>query len=798
MGINYFRMAFRIMKKYKLHSAINIVGLSIGMALSLVMLMYVANEFSYDNYHENSDRIYRVTAEWGKEGSRMNFAGVMPALAPTLNTDVTDIELAARLRWNNEMTLQVGAKKEFKEEDIFNADPEIMKIFQLQLIEGSEENALSEPYSIVLTQSVASKYYGKEDPLGQVIVIDGESYKVTGLLPDLPTNTHLKISALISYSTIISKGEYPEFPWSSWGSDITYILLSGGASLENCKSAVSEIYKKNTIEYLADKMFLHLQPLSDIHWNNTLRADIGPKGNKLYAYLFLFAAILVLVIASFNFMNLSTTKFMDRAKEVGVRKVIGANRFELVKQFLIESMMLSFFAAILGIVIYELLSGVIYSYMNVNYEMHTGQLVTFYLLIIAMLVIVGLFAGLYPAAFLSKFKPAEVINGKSQSISGKFSFRNISLILQFTISVILICSATIIFQQIDYMKNTDLGFNKENVVFAQLPLHQVGVIDKYEVLKNELLRNPNIAQVSGAYTIPGVNSQFQMGVRGEGVEESATITIQAVPVDYDFLELLGVSLLQGRNFSKEFSTDAEGSIIINKTAAEALNLQNPIGENIVVPYNNEPRNMKIIGVVDDFHIKSLHNKIVPTMLLIYPKLYSLVAAKYKPGTENEVINYFKSTWQSVLPAADFNYRFMLDEYNKNYSAEENAGKLVAIFTLLALFISCLGLFGMVSFITSKKVKEIGIRKVLGASVQSIFSGLSKQFMTGVILANLIAWPIAYYLMEKWLHEFAYRVDISIWVFLFSGLLTMLIAVITISVKVVRAAGANPVKSLRYE
>ena len=798
MNMNYIRMAFRVMKKYKMHSAINIIGLSIGMALCLVMLMYAANEFSYDNYHANGERIYRIYCTWGNEGSTMNFAGVMPGLAPELSSDNPNIEVAARVKWNNEMTLQAGDNKEFKEEGIFSADPGIIRIFPLHLVDGDEANALTAPYSIVLTQSMAAKYFGTENPVGKIMVIDGETYEVTGLLLDQPQNTHLQFKALIFYSTVVSKGEYPADPWGSWGNDMTYLLLKKGAPADECSKAVVDIFKKNTNPYLAQKILLGLQPLYDIHWNNTLRADIGPKGSKLYAYLFLSAAILVLIIASFNFMNLSTTKFLDRAKEVGVRKVIGANRLELIKQFLVESVMLALIASAIGVAVYELLSGVIYSYMNVDFVMHSERLIIFYAIIISMLLIVGVVAGLYPATLISKFEPVQVINGKSITRGGQFSFRNISLIMQFAISVILICTATVIFQQINYMKNSDLGFKKENVIFAQLPMGQPEVKEKYEVLKNELLRNQNITQVSGAYTIPGVNSQFQMGVKRQESEDAEMITIQTIPVDYEFINVLGLELREGRNFSKEFSTDPTESIILNKTAVDLIGLQNPIGETLLVPFKGEFRYMKVIGVVDDFHIKSLHNKIAPALLMIYPQYYSLIAARFTPGSESTTIKYFKSTWQSMFPGTDFNYRFMADEYDNNYKTEDNASKLISIFTVLALFISCLGLFGMVSFITSKKVKEIGIRKTLGASIKNITVGLSKQFVYGVLVANIIAWPVAYYLMDKWLQDFAYKISIDVWMFVVSFAVVMFITLVTVGIQTIKAALANPFDSLRYE
>ncbi len=795
---NNLKIAVRNLLKNKVISFINITGLAVGMGLCLLMLMYAATEFSYDNYHTNGNRIYRVTAEWGSEGSKMNFAGVMPAVAPALNEEVPEVEFAARIKRNNTLNIKVNEKNEYPEENFYYSDNEILKIFPLSLIEGNVNAALAEPYSVILTKSLSQKYFGDKEPLGKIIQIEDIPFTVTGLLPDTPENTHFQYSALMSYSTLNAEGSYSEFPWSSWGSDLTYVLLKPNASIKECSGKLRQIFERNVPENFAQKMILDFQPLSEIHWDNSLRSDIGPKGNKLYAYIFLIAAILVLLIACFNFMNLSTAKFMDRAREVGVRKVVGAGKFQIILQFLTESVLTASISIIVGIFLYEYFSDTVYSFMGFDSLAYPGQSAFFYIVVIGMLMVVGIAAGSYPALLFSKFKPVKIMRGKLSTGRRKISFRDLSVVLQFTISVVLICSALVIYQQLDYMKNSDLGFDKKNIIFGFMPFNIPNRSEKYEVLKNELLKNQNFTNVSAGYTIPGVNSQFQMSVKLKDADENDNITIQAIPADFDFLNLLKIKLLKGRDFSNKFSTDASEGIILNKTAAAALSLKEPLGKTLMVPFGETYKDMNVIGVIEDFHFKSLHNKIAPAMILIHPDYYSLIAARYKPGSEADVIKYFSEKWESVFPGSKLDYRFVEDQYYQNYSTEEKAGKLIILFTVLALFISCLGLFGLVSYILTTKVKEIGIRKVLGASVYSIVNLISKEFALWIFIAVIIATPAAYYFMNIWLEDFAYRIEINYTVFAAAASMVFGVAFITIIYQSVKSAYANPVDSLRQE
>ncbi len=792
---NYIKIAFRNIKRHLGFSFINIFGLAVGMTVCLLMLMYVVNETSYDNFHEKGDRIYRLTCDWGTEGSKMKFAGTMPAFAPALNTEIPEIEVAGRLRLNSEMIVLGAQNEKFKQSGIFHADPEMFDIFSWNLLEGDPSSVLAEPFSVVITQKIAKKYFDREDPIGKTLNINGNLYKVTGLLKDFPPHTHLACEILISFATIHSLGEYPSDPWTQWGDDLTYFVLRESSSLDDVSNKVNALLNRNTGEWFTKKMDLVLQPLAKIHWDTESRGDVGTKGNILYVYLFLSAAILVLAIACFNFMNLSTSRYLDRMKEIGVRKVVGANRKQLIRQFLTESLLVTIVSMAFGVLLFNILYSYLYSYLEAPIGFSFSHFLSLYVIVIVMVLIVGFLAGSYPAWFMSKFHPADIMHKRTFSGASGMSFRNVLVVLQFAISIILIVGTVIIYQQIDYMKNTDLGFDKEDVVLAFFPFTNPEAKEKYPVLKTEFLKNSNVVEVTGVYTVPGINSQYNTTISKKGGEEGDSVSIQALPADFGFIKSLGLEILSGRDFNEEFSLDSQESVILNEAAVQMLGYESPIGEKLVLFGN---RDVSVIGVVKDFHVKSLHNKISPMLIYIDPKFYLLTATKIKPDDSEATLAYMGEIWKTVLGESEFNYRYMKDAYYGFYAAEEKTGKLISIFTLLALFISCLGLFGLAAFMTNRKFKEIGIRKVLGASTRSIAALYSKEFAKWVIVANIVAWPVAYFLIDKWLGNFAYRIALTPVPFVLSGAAALAIALATVGSHAIRAAMANPVDSLRAE
>ena len=792
---NYIKIAFRNIKRHLGYSFINIFGLAVGMTVCLLMLMYVVNEISYDDFHEKGDRIYRLACDWGTEGSKMKFAGTMPAFAPALNTEIPEIEVAARIRHNSEMIILGEQNEKYKQSQIFHADPEVFDIFSWNLLEGEPSSVLAEPFSVVVTQEIAKKYFDNDDPIGKTLNIDGNLYRVTGLLRDFPPNTHLDCEILISYATVHSLDEYPSQPWTQWGDDLTYFVLRENSSLDNVADKVQALLTQNTGEWFIKKMDLVLQPLSKVHWETEFRGDIGVKGNILYVYLFLSAAILVLAIACFNFMNLSTSRYLDRMKEIGIRKVVGANRKQLIRQFLTESLLVTTISMAFGVILFNILYASLYSYLGAPFGFSISHFQNLYAIVILMVLIVGLLAGSYPAWFLSRFNPADIMNKRAAKSTTKVSFRNVLVVLQFAISIILIVGTIFIYQQIDYMKNTDLGFDKEDVVLAYFPFTNPKAKEKYPVLKTEFMKHQNVVEVTGVYTVPGINSQYNMTVRKMGGEEGDSVTIQALPADFGLVESLGLEIVSGRDFSEDYSLDTQESVLLNEAAVNMFGFENPVGEKLQIFGERE---MSVIGVVKNFHVKSLHSKISPILIYVDPKFYLLTATKIKAEDSGATLAYMGDVWKTVLGESEFNYRYMKDAYYSFYAAEEKTGKLISIFTMLALFISCLGLFGLAAFMTNRKVKEIGIRKVLGASVRSIATLYSKEFTKWVIVSNILAWPIAYFLIDRWLGNFAYRIGLSPMPFVLGGVAALLIALITVGSHAVRAAMANPVDSLRSE
>jgi putative ABC transport system permease protein len=792
---NYVKIALRNIKRHKGYSFINIFGLAVGMTVCLLMLMYVVHETSYDSYHQKKDRIYRVVSDWGSEGSKMKFAGTMPAVGPALNAGIPEVEAAARIRFNNEMIVLNGENEEFKESGIYQADPEVFGIFDWQLLAGEEASALAEPFSIVISQKIAKKYFASQDPVGKSLNIEGHLYKITGILRDLPPNTHLRCEILISYSTIRSLGEYPEQPWTSWGDDVTYLVLKQNSRPEDVSNKLNSILNQNTGKWFTDKMNLQLQPLSAIHWDTESRGDEGPKGNLVYVYLFLSAAILILVVACFNFMNLSTSRYLDRMKEIGVRKVVGAKRNQLIKQFLVESLLVAAAAMIIGVALFNILHSYLYSYLEASFVSGTSHFQYLFAIVVLMVIFVGLVAGSYPAWFMSRFNPAEIIHKHIAPGRTKFSFRNVMVVLQFAISIVLILGTITIYQQIYFMKNTDLGFDKEDVVLSFFPFTNPQAKEKYAVLKNEFLKHQGVIEVTGVYTVPGINSQYNMSVNKKGEKAEDQYTIQALPADFGFIKSMGLDLVAGRDFSEDYSLDREGSIILNQAAVKMFGFENPLGEKLRIFRKKE---VTVIGVVKDFHVKSLHNEISPMMIYIDPKYYLLMATKIRPENSDETLAYMGNVWKTVLGEQEFSYKYMKDAYYSFYDAEEKTGRLISIFTGLALFVSCLGLFGLASFVTSNKVKEIGIRKVLGATVPRITILYSKAFARWVIISNVVAWPAGYCLIKMWLNNFAYRIELTFLPFLISGAAALSIALITVGFHAIKAATSNPAHFLRSE
>ncbi|TLV01029.1 ABC transporter permease [Dyadobacter luticola] len=796
---NYFKIAFRNIWKNKVFSAINILGLAISMAACIVIMLFVSFEKSFDKVHTKN--IYRLDEVQKFEGmvAPQKVALSMFPMGPTLKKDYPQIKDFIRIRKSEHVMLTVGEKKVEMPQVIW-ADPNFFQMFDYKLIEGDKNSALKEPNSIVLSEKSAVSIFGKENPIGKYVTNysnDTLTFKVTGLMEDAPANSHLQFDALFSFTTIIK----PDF-MDNWGGNwlVTYLELAPGtnvAALEKKFPTFLKTHMKNDGWKFYE---LFLQPLGDVHAKSS---DIThdyinhQKFDRGYTYIFSVIAIIVLVIACVNFMNLSTARSTGRAKEVGIRKSIGAQRFQLAGQFIGESVLLAMIALVLAIAVVKLVMPAVanFSQRALEFSIFTnpGLLLT----ILAATILIGIFSGLYPAAFLSSFEPIQVLKGTLRI--GKSGFRNALVIAQFTAAVFLITATGFAVKQLRFMVNKDPGFSREQVVI--IPLDSKSN-PKYSSLKQELLASPYIEKVSGSQQRLG-NNFHQTGVSFVGTGAKKDIASSQVVVDPDYLSLYKIKLVAGRNF-QDTPADNAKSYIINKSLAKklleeepTLTMQSLIGKRF--GFSGMDSLSTIVGIAEDFNFNSMHHKI-ETLCLFNQKDwgYSEMSVRIKGENVKQAVAAIQSVWKTQVPEQPFTYSFLDEHFASLYQADSQVSEIVGILAGLAVFISCLGLFGLASYSAERRVKEIGVRKVMGASVAGIVALLSRDFLKLVIAAILIASPIAWWAINTWLNDFAYRIDIEWWMFVAAGLLAVLVAMCTISFQSIKAALTNPVKSLRAE
>jgi putative ABC transport system permease protein len=802
---NYFKMlthyiytGFGMLKKNKFYSLINIIGLGVGITVSLLILVYILNEMSYERFQKNRDNIYRINLLWGSEGSEMKFAGAMPALAPAINAEFPEARLAVRIRRDYGAVITTSDNQEISESNFFFADSGLFDVFSINLVRGNPKTVLAEPYSIVLSESMAKKYFGTTDPVGKVLNFNKTPLKISGIISDLPPNTHFRSDFLVSFITLRSMGKNFDQPWNQWGEDLTYVLMkdqvAGAAMLPKLK----ELLSRNAGTWLSAKMKFDIQPLRDIHWDTETRGDIGSKGNRTYVLIFFAAAVFILVIACFNFLNLSISQYLGRIREIGARKTAGALSRHLIAQFITESMIIILISSLISVYLFDGIYLKLYSYLGTTFVLGQSVFLLLAGLVIAIVLIIGIFSAVYPAVFISQFNPIEILRKETIGAGRRLVFRKVLIIFQFTISIILMIGTIAVFRQLEYMRNSDLGFNKDDVVVLNFPGITPSVRAKYEVLRDEMLKNQNVKAVSGSYTIPGVNSQMNISVQIDSAAPESAVIMQAIPADFGFVSALGLSLAEGRDLSTDYSTDRFESVLLNEEAVKALGLLKPIGTKLKIPGDDYKNGVKVIGIVKNFHVQSFHNKIVPMIIYINPGMFMQVIARSVPGKTEEALTYFRSAWKNIMPDTPLVTSFLSVDYDNLYNSEKKTGQVLAIFTILALFISCLGLFGFSSFILARQVKSVGIRKVMGARLISISWQLYGQFLAWIIISGLIACPVAYLLINKWLQNFAYHKAIGFWILIAAIGFNLLITMLTVSFQTWRAAVRNPVEALRYE
>ena len=797
---NYLKIAFRNLTRQKGYSFINITGLAVGMACAIFILLWVQDELSYDGFHENKDNIFRVATVFKEEGNTFYGAQTPAPVSSFLKNNFPEIQksTAVNFGWltgNSRNIIKFG-EKSFYTEDLILTDPAFFDIFSFSFLQGDKKTALENPDSVILTHSTAEKCFGSEDPMNKTIQVDGNPVTVTGVITDVPKNSHLRFDVVLPLIYVRNTNrEFFLTKWDAYGF-ATYVTLQDGVAITELDRKIDDLIIKNDPYFSDTAAHIFLQPLSKIRLFNV----DGSVGFIRYVYIFSTIAFIILLIACVNYMNLSTAQSDKRAKEIGLRKVVGSKRANIIWQFFSESMLYSFISFIISILIVILflplfneLTGkqIAFDYAN------PGLLFGFF--VVALFT--GIIAGSYPALYLSSFIPIEILNKSKSTGAKKSPLRKILVVVQFSLSIGLIICMTIVSGQVRYIRNAEIGFEKENVI--TLPIS--GKIENIvEAFKNELKQNPGIVSVSLKSSSPLSPGGTSGTISWEGKSPDLKVNWSLPMVDHDYFKTLNMKIVDGRDFSREIKSDLQEGFILNEEAVKQGNIENPVGKQITV----NGKNGIIIGVVKNAKLSSLRFAISPQAYHLSKTMgeqFQTLFIKIDSGEDAQQFNkitatlaHIESVWKKFLPDAPFEYRFLDETLENQYRTEIRISRILNTFTFLAIFLSCLGLLGLTSFMAEQRTKEIGVRKVLGASITGIVILLSKEFAKWVLVANVLAWPLAYYFMNKWLQEFAYRINIGIGTFIASAVIALIIALLTVSFLSIKAALANPIESLRYE
>lgn len=799
---NYLKIAIRSLQKQKLNSFLNIIGLAVGIACSLLIILHVKHELSYDRYFSKSERIYRLID--ADSPTAKGWACTSPVVGLLIKDDIPEIEQVTRFWYMQDLVVsyipQNGEAKRFEETGGFFTDPETISMFDLKFLQGDPQGALGDVDSVIITASLAKKYFGKEDPIGKTLLSDWpKPWKVTGVIEELPSNTHFRFDFLVSLSTMykyVSKGAMTSRGWNAF---YTYVTIGPNHTRKTVEAKIPDFIANfdrgrgpSEREHTSRQMYL--QPITDIHLHSQMEKEFGPNSNIAYVYIFSAIAFFILLIAGVNFVNITTAYAFKRMKEVGIRKVVGAHKPQLVKQFLGESMLMAIVSGILAVFLfrtalpfYNQLSGKSMSFSQILVPENLAVL-------LAIVLFLGLLAGLYPSFFLAGFKPVDSIRGTKDPKSFAARIRKGLVVFQFLISVFMIFSTVTIYKQMKYFREKDLGFDKDQIVAINLygDLRR-SFIKSGKTIKAELIRHSAISRVGAVSKLPGERCGYEM-FRPEGTPDDQDLpNLRYVRVDEDYIETLGLTLKEGRSF--QGMRPKEEGFIINEAAARTLNLKDPVGKRA---RHEGDRGIEILGVLKDYNYASLHSSIDPLVLDYRPSRAQYMLVKIQGGNILEAMEYLKRKLGEIAPGHPLIYTFVDEFLNTLYHSEEVVSNIFKYFSLLAILIACMGLFGLSVYSAELRVKEIGVRKVLGATIPNIILLLSKEFTKWVIVACVIALPLAYYAMNLWLENFAYRTSIGAGIFILSFLIAALIAVFTVSYQSIKAALSNPVDSLRYE
>ncbi len=804
---NYFKIAFRSFSFNKLYSFINISGLAIGIAACALIYFWVQDELSYDQFHENAERIYRLERSWDFKEMHGQAPLAAGPWGPALVRDYPEIENTVRLE-NAEMYLK-DHRNMFRKQKLFVADNSIFEVFDFRLQEGDKNSALTEPYTAVIARDYALKYLGVEDALGKTLTVDWQGapvdFKITGILEEVPTNSHIRFDVLLSLAS------YPPGEINQWfGKQLyTYLLLAEGTSLQNLKDKFPAFLQTYVAEEflgyfgpdlaVTDVFQVQLKPLLDIHLLPGREWEIEPPGSMTTVYIFSIVAALILLIACINFTNLTTARAKKRAKEVGLRKTVGANKKQLLQQFFGESIFMAGLASVFAMSLISFFLPVFNEITGKTVSPHLLYQTGNWLLLLAITLGTGLIAGLFPALFLSNFEPIRALKGNVQTGSGKSTFRRTMAVIQFAISITIIIGTITVYQQMVFLQNKELGFDKENII--TLAAESNNVRSNVKTFRDALLSDARIKSVSASSNVPGTKVLGDTNFRRKDTDDTYNLIL--LKSDYDFFETYGVDLVSGREFSKERGMDAKGGFILNERAVQTIGCttaEEAIGKELVMTVGpDQIQEGQIVGVVKGFHLQSLHLKIQPMLFLIAePEDITAISVKINPGNFSQTVEFIHEKWQELFPGEVFEFNFLDNNLKLLYQSEQQLQKVFFLFSLLSIFIACLGLFGLAAFTAEERTKEIGIRKVLGASSIKIVVSLLREFSVWVLIAGSVASPIAWIVMNGWLQNFAYQIKMDWWVFLLASGVTLVVALLTVSWQAARAATANPVESLRCE
>jgi putative ABC transport system permease protein len=798
---NYIKTAVRVIRRQKLYSFLNIAGLAVSLSCALLILFHVKEELGYEKNFPKSDRIFRIQTN-SKYGSNFrNWAPSAPAIGPALEESFPEIESSARIRDLGRQILSYRPAGEeprrFEEVGGFCADNSFLSMFDLEMIAGDPRSALLEPHAVVLTASLARRYFNDEDPLGRSLVNENRRHplKVTGVIPDFPKNTHLQINYLVSMPTFPIYMGWPEaLNQRTWKAMYTYILFRSQKDAASFRDKAARFMNNFHADAPREEEIM-LQPIQSIHLHSKLEQEIAPNSDAAYVYIFSAAAFLILIIAGVNFVNLSTSQSFKRMKEIGVRKVIGAKKGQLVKQHLGESWLFILLSTALALLLLNLALPF--------YNRLTGKALTFgglltldnVLLVSFIMIVLTVLAGLYPAFFISGFQPVSSIKSVRDPRSTAVFLRKGLMVFQFVVSVFMIFCTITLYRQLDFFLHQDPGFDKDRLVAVRMyPDFFRASASRMDTVKAEIRRHPAITHVALTSNLFGTEYSNERLTPVSVEDKSILPMLRFIRVDNDFVETSGLEIIQGRNFDRDL--DQKGAYIINESVAAALDLKQPLG--ILCRADVHEGEAPIVGVIKDFHFASLHSHLEPFVLEYRPSWTGYVLVKVQGDGFQDVLTFLEEKFEEIAPGNLFSYAFVDEVFDRNYRQEIRALDLFKAFSVLALLVSCLGLFGLTVYSAEVRLKEIAIRKVLGASGSNIAILLSKNFILGVFLAITVAWPLAYLAMNRWLQNFAYQVEINIWTFIVSGLLAFFIALLTVSYQAVKAAVSNPVDSMRYE